>query len=296
MRTVFLSVDMRLQRGSVILEALIAVGIAAAYLSGLVGLAVVANTTSDRAEETQRAIWHMNEGLEALQTIAFADLPTTDVGSLTYASGRWTVGTAGVQALPDGMTRVVRVKTVSRDAQCLVVTSGGTVDDDSKMLESEVTWVDTADRSHTLTTSALRTRWDDPQGSCFTANMAASIEFTMSGAVFSGGKQLRQVYFTNTGGSIATIDTIAMTWNNGAELDQMFMDTSKIWSSSGPGTPAGAVLSGTELDIQDFTLSPGTTAELNKGQFNVQMNGTTLTMTVTFTDGSSWTSDPFNPL
>lgn len=285
-----------LQRGSVILEALIAVGVAAAYLTGLVGLVVVANTTSDRAEETQRAIWNVNEGLEAMQSVAFADLPTTDTGSLTYANNRWTVGTSGTQTLADGMQRLVRVSPVNRDAECLVVASGGTVDDDSLMLESEVTWTDSSGRSHSTISSTLRTRWDNPEGSCFTANMAAQIDFNISGAAFSGGKQLRQVYFTNTGGGDAEIDKISFTWDSGAELGQLFMSTTKVWSASGPGTPTDEVESGEEINIQDFILTAGSTVELNKGQFDEQMNGRTLTMTVIFTDGSSWTSPAFMPL
>lgn len=280
----------------VILEALLAVGVAAMYMSALVTLVLIANAASDRAEETQRALWNVNEGLEALQTVAFADLPTTDAGSLTFASGRYTVSpTGGPQTLADGMTRTVKVQAVNRDAACLVVASGGTADDDSRMLESAVSWVDTSGRTHSVTSRSLRTRWDDPQGTCFATNMAAQIEFTISGAEFSGGKQLREVYFANTGGTNAIIDTITMTWDNGAEFDQMFMETSKVWSSTGPGTPTGSQLTGTELDIQDFILPPGTTAQLNKGQFNTNMSGVTMTMTVTFTDGSSWTSPEFMP-
>ncbi len=286
---------MRIPKGAVILEALVVVGIAAAYLGGLVTLAIAANSSSDRAEEITRAVWNMNEGLAALQTIAFADLTTTETGSLTFASGRWTLGTSGPQALPDGMTRTVRVQTVQRDAGCLVVASGGTVDDDSRMLVSDVTWTDVAGRSHTVTSRALRTRWDDPQGSCFGATMATSVTWAVEGAEWSGGKQLRDLWFTNTGGNAATVNTIAFTWTNGATMSQLFMDTTKVWSSSGPGTPLHNLTSGEQMDIQDFTVPPGGTGEVNKGQFDINMEDTCLTMTVTFTDASSWTSPEFCP-
>ncbi|MEK9156799.1 MAG: hypothetical protein AAB448_01530 [Patescibacteria group bacterium] len=287
---------MNYPRGSMLLEALIAVGVASMYITGILGLVLTANRSSDRAEETERAVWNMNEGLEALQTVTFADLPTTNTGSLTFGSGSWAVGALGPQILSDGMIRTVKIQSVNRDAQCLVVASGGTLDPDSKTLVSEVSWTDTAGRLHTISSSSLRTNWENPTGSCFAATMVNQITFDISGAVYSGGKQLRQVYFTNNGTTAATIDKIAMTWNNGAEFDQLFMDNSKVWSASGPGTPAGSQLSGTELDIQNFVLAPGATAELNKGQFNINMGGTTLTMTVTFTDGSSWTSPVFYPL
>lgn len=286
---------MRFAKGTVILEALIAVGVAALYLSGLVSLLVVANTASDRAQQTEQATWNMHEGLAALQTVAFADLPTTDTGSLSFVGGQWSVGTSGPVILPDGMTRLVKVQPVNRDASCLVTTVGGTADPDSRYLESDVSWTDSAGRAHSVSSRTLRTRWDDPQGSCFGAVMAMQVTFDISGAVFSGGKQLRQVYFTNNGGTAVTVDKITMTWDNGAEFDQLFMDTSKVWSATGPGTPSGSQLTGTELNIEDFVLPAGTTAEMNKGQFNVNMAGTTLTLTVTFTDGSVWTSPAFNP-
>lgn len=278
------------------LEALIAVGVASMYVLGILGLTLAANRSSDRAEETEKATWDMNEGLEALQTMSFTNLTTTNVGSLTFANNTWALGTAGQQTLPDGMKRTVKVQTVNRNTSCSIVTSGGTLDTDSKTLVSEVIWTDTNGRSHTVTSSTLRTNWENPTGSCFKAAMVSLITFDISGAVYSGGKQLRQVYFTNNGNTNAVIDKITIVWNNGAEFDQLFMNNSKVWSSTGPGTPTEEIHSGTEMNIQNFTLIPGSTTELNKAQFDRNMAGTTLTMTVTFTDGSAWTSPVFSPL
>lgn len=278
------------------LEALIAIGISAMYVMGILGLTLAANQTSDRANETEQAVWNMNEGLEALQTMSFADLANGDIGSLTLTNGKWLLGAAAPQTLPDGMTRTVKVQPVNRDASCNIVASGGTVDTDSKTLVSTVAWSDSSNRNHTITSSTLRTNWEAPTGPCFSASMVNQITFNISGAVFSGGKQLRQVYFTNNGSSPATIDKISMTWNNGSEFSQLFMNTSKVWSESGPGTPTHDLHSGETMDIQNYSLAAGSTTELNKGQFESNMTGTTLTMTVTFTDGSVWTSPPFNPL
>lgn len=277
------------------LEALIAVGVAAMYMTGLAGLAVMAHITSDRAEEMQRALWHVQEGVDALSTVAFADLLVTDTGTLTLVNGKWIVGTGAAQALGDGMTRTVKVQTVQRDVECLVVASGGTVDPDSYALESVVDWTDSNGRPHSATSRTLRTRWDDPQGNCFGATMAMSVSWAVDGAVWSGGKQLRNLWFTNTGGNPATVDKISFTWTNDAELDQVFMDTSKVWSSTGPGTPLHSLDSGEEMNIQDFIVPAGAAGELNKGQFNINMVGQCLTMTVVFTDASSWTSPVFCP-
>ncbi len=282
-------------RGSLLLEALIAVGIGGFFASALVGYILLSNNSTDRAKENTIALWNAQEGLDALQTITFENLTNTTTGSLTFTSNRWTVGTTGPQTLPDGSTRVIKIEDISRDSQCFIITSGGTVDTDSKKITSETTWIDSAGRSHTQTLASLRTRWENPQGSCFAPTQVSQVSFNVSGAQFSGGKQLRQVYFTNNGSTNVTIDTVSFTWTNSAELSQLFMDTSKVWSETGPGTPTDEVDSGETIDIQNFVLAAGATAELNKGQFDDPMSGTTLTMTVTFTDGSTWTSPPFNP-
>lgn len=286
---------MKIRRGSLMLEALIAVGISGFFVTALIGYILIANNGTTRAKENALALWATQEGIDALRSMHFSDLANTTTGAITFTNNRWTLSTNGPQTLPNGSTRVVKVENILRDYQCRIAASGGTIDLDSKKLTSTTTWVDAAGRSHSETLSTLRTRWNSPQGSCFAAAQSAQVTFDISGAIFSGGKQLRNVFFTNTGSSNVTVDTIQFTWTNGAEFDQLFMDTSKVWSSTGPGTPSGSVTSGTTIDIENFVLAAGETAEINKGQFNMQMNGVTITMTVTFTDGSAWTSPAFTP-
>ncbi|MFA5945308.1 MAG: hypothetical protein WC802_00145 [Patescibacteria group bacterium] len=286
-----------LERGSLLLEALIAIGVAAAFMSALVGFSIVASRGSDRAQEIQQALWNTNEGLEALKTISFAGLTNTLTGSLAFTAPAWTLGTNGPQTLPDGSTRIVKIESVSRDGTCTIVSSGGTVDPDTKKITSAVSWLDTAGRSHTTTTTSLRTNWLAPTGSCFAARQAGQVSFAVNAAQYYGGKQLRQLYFTNTGGSTVVIDKITFTWSNGSEFDQLFIDNVKVWSTSGPGTPVGVdVHSGRELDIVNFSMAPAQTSEITKGQFESPMAGTTMTISVTFADGSVFTSAPFNPL
>lgn len=278
-----------------LLEALIAIGIAGMFMLALTTMLLLANRSSDRAGELQTALWNTEEGVEAMQTMSFASLPTTSTGMLSLIGNTWTVGTNGPQTLPDGSTRTLRILNVARDASCNIVTSGGTVDPDSRYLESEVTWTDTAGRSHTMTQRTLRTNWEAPTGSCFATTQAGQVDFDIASAEWYGGKQLREIYMTNTGTGNAVIDKITITWNNAAHIDQLFIDSSKVWSAGGPGTPSGSQSSGVELNVQNFTISPGATVELNKGQFDQAMSGTTITITVTFVDGSSYSSPPINP-
>ncbi len=234
--------------------------------------------------------------MDALRTMSFASLANTDVGSLTFAGGQWTLGTSGPQTIGTGMTRTARVQSVSRDASCNVVASGGTTDADSKSIESSVAWTDLSGRARSTTFTALRTQWESPQGTCFATTQGShvAIDFTTSGQWF-GGKQLRQVFVTNSGTSTATIDKIAFTWTNSRQIEQSFFDSTKVWSKTGPGTPSGSQPSGTLLDAQNYAISAGQTVELNKTQFSGAMSGTTITIQLIFTDGSSVTTVPFVP-
>lgn len=287
---------MKIPRGSLLLEALIAIGVGALFTSALASYVLLTNVSTERATENTTAVWNAQTGLDAMQTIAFDDLPFTDTGAVTFADNEWSVNTSGPQLLENGSSRLLMIQTVNRDAQCFVTATGGTVDTDSKKLTSQVTWTDAANRNHTHTLTSLRTNWENPVGSCFAPTQAAQVTFDVSRAEFSGGKQLRFVYFTNHGTDSVTVDKISLTWTSAAQFDQLFMDTSKVWSVSGPGTPTHALVSGETADIQDFSLGAGGVAEINKGQFNIQMTGVTLTMTVTFADGSVWISPAFNPI
>jgi len=284
--------------GFVLLEALLAIGVLAFFLMAASGLAFIAKVGSGRTHQAELATWAAQEGIDALQTISFTSLSNTSVGSLTFSGGNWTLGTSGPQTIGTGMTRTVKVGSVSRDASCNVVTSGGTVDADSKTIESVVSWTDVAGKTHVSTLSAMRTQWENPQGTCFKPsvpqNTHVAIDFATSGQWF-GGKQLRTVYIINSGTAAVTIDRVVFTWTNAQEIQQSFFGSTKVWSSGGPGTPSGTQVSGTELNIQDYAISAGQTVELNKTQFTGAMSGTTVTIKLIFMDGSSVQTVPFVP-
>lgn len=290
---------MKPPRGSLLLEAIIATAIAATFGVAILQLALLSTESSSRIEERGDANFAALQGIEALQTIAFGDLTNVTNGKVTFTNSgasaeRW-VTSSGSETLWNGMTRAISVEDVYRDAECEVVTSGGTIDPDSKELVSTVSWVDDAGRNQSVSYRRHRTRYDDPQGDCFAPTAATMVSFAIEDSEFYGGKQLRELYFTNTGDTEVVIDKIMFTWSNGARLDQVFIDNGKVWSSTGPGTPLGTQLSGVELDITNFAMVPGQTSELNKGQFDITMNGAAMTMTVTFTDGSVFTSGTFMP-
>lgn len=279
-----------------LLEVLLSIGLLALILSTLGEVVIISGGTT-RGGQSNKATWAAQEGLAALQSMKFSDLTTTTTGTLSFSGNQWHLSSGSPQTIGTGITRVVKVVSVNRDASCNIVASGGTTDVDTKTLQSLVTWIDLAGRSHTVTLSSLKTQWDNPQGSCFKPTEAgcSNIDYLTSGQWY-GGKQLRTVYFANTCNSTPiVIDKIILTWDNGAEIQQMFIGSTKVWSSAGPGTPRGEQNSGATLDISDFTLQPGVQYELNKTQFEHAMAGTTVTITLIFSDGTSFSTPPFVP-
>ncbi|OGL70043.1 hypothetical protein A3C17_01510 [Candidatus Uhrbacteria bacterium RIFCSPHIGHO2_02_FULL_53_13] len=289
--------NFRDQSGSLLLEAVLASALLAVFAIAILSLTVTANQGTGKALKDADVVWRAQEGIEALRTIPFDSLSLTDQGSLSWTGSSWTVSSSGPETLAGGITRTVRVKQVERDSNCVIVPTGsGDVDVDTLALESEVSWTDPLGRAQSYTVSSLRTRYTDPQGDCFLAEQASQIGINLTlQAEWFGLKQLRTLYLENLGTEPITIHEIEFTWNNAETMDQMFINSTKVWSSSGPGSPSGPQSSGTEIDIADYTIPGGTSVEINKTQFSGDMRGTTLTLKLEFSDDSEITSDPFTP-
>lgn len=281
------------ENGFIFLEALMAVGLVMVFLSAIGGLFFINASGGARLQQSRQANLIARGDLEALRTIAFDDLNLTAAGHLFFFDPVWTIASGSENF--DIFTRTVRVKEVQRDASCEIVASGGTADPDSKFVESEVSWNDLAGRTHQILLTGLKTRWDDPQGPCFQPTAAASLIFHIEFTYWYGGKQLRELYLENGGSVPFTITAMTLNWDNSNKIQQIFLNSTKIWSASGPGLPSGTQLSGTRLDILDYTMNPGDYFEMNKTQFDHGMEGSTLVLNIEFSDGSIFTSDPFIP-
>lgn len=280
-------------KGSIIIEALVAIGLAGIVFSAGVGLLLTTRSVGARALVRQEALWAAQEGIDALQTMNFEDLTTTESGGLTLSDEHWQMD-GSPDTLNNEFLRTVRVRDVERDASCFIVPVG-TVDEDTREIESEVSWTDVAGRAQSIVLTGLTTRWNDPQGSCFEPTMAQCFDVDISEAEWFGGKQLREVYITNSCSSDVTVSDITISWNNSELIQQVFFGSSKVWSASGPGSPSGSQASGTFLDIADETLSASETLELQKTQFTDSMGGTTVQVIFGFTDGTSVDTGSFVP-
>ena len=227
------------QSGSLLLESVLASALLAIFSVAILSLTVTANQGTGKALNEQDTLWRAQEGLEALRTIPFDSLVLTDPGSLSWSGSSWILG-SGSENLAGDMTRTVRVQEVERDADCVIVLTGsGTVDPDTLALESEVQWIDPLGRAQNVLLSSIRTRYLNPQGSCFVSEQASQIGINLTlEAEWFGLKQLRTLYLENLGTNPVTIGDQA-TWNNTETMDQLFIDTTKVWSATGPGSPGG---------------------------------------------------------
>lgn len=284
------------KQGFVFIDALLSLGLASIFFSGLIGYFLTANQTSAEGFKRQEALWAGQEGLDALQSMEFGDLTLTNTGSLTFDGTKWLLSSSGPQSLSSGLSRTVRVKEVRRDGSCLITTDpSGTVDPDSYYLESETTWTSLQGHPQTVTLQALRTRWHAPEGSCF-GSEAARVSIDISGVSWHGKKQLRDIYIKNNGTSPVTVAKVQMWWSYSSKITQVFLDFTKIWSSGGPGSPRGEQSSGTLLDVQDTSIPAGDTAEIPKIEFTNDMVGSTLTLYIELADGSHVISENFIPV
>lgn len=282
------------KEGFSMLEALVSIGIAAILLTSMIAFVLLSQRSSVLAIERQEANWYINQGIEATRSLDFADLSTTTTGRVAYSGNLWSLATDGAELIDDTYTRRIQIDEVLRDGDCDLVVSAGTVDADSFYITSEISWTDSRNIAQTLSSKTLRTNWESPIGTCF-ATEIASLDIDISGVAWFGGKQLRDIYITNSGTSSVSIDKLTFWWTNGALMDQIFIDTTKIWSSGGPGTPTGKQLTGSEIDVVNTVIAPGSTIEIKKVQFDATMTGSTIQFEVEMIDGSEFLSPVITP-
>lgn len=284
-----------MQRGFTLIEVLLAVGMAAIFMGAMVSLVLVGDRTATSAMQTQRATWVAQEGIAALRSMAFEDLLLTESGGLLFTVDQWSL-VASPDQPAEGFTRSVDVREVRRNASCEIVQApDGDIDPDSRQMIVTVDWVTPSQVSRQVTFDSLRTHWQNPEGSCFLPEVANQVTVDVSEADLFGGKQLREVYITNNGSQSIVIDKVTYWWNNGALIQQVFIGGSKVWSSSGPGTPLGDQSTGTVLDVEDRIILAGETVEMEKTQFLSNMDGEEFILKIEFDDGSSITTDSFLP-
>jgi len=120
-----------------------------------------------------------------------------------------------------------------------------------------------------------------------------------SGANAGGGgdKELKGLTLENKGSMDITIDKITVTWTDtDNEIKTIKIDGTEVWDRNGPGTPSGKQPSGTELDIQDLTLTQGSgILDIDKFKFDKDIMGDTFTIKLELIGGQTISISEINP-
>jgi type II secretory pathway pseudopilin PulG len=130
---------------------------------------------------------------------------------------------------------------------------------------------------------------DDDDNTDPPTTAAGDLIIDISDAEIKGGskKELKGLTATNNGDSDITIAKITGTWTGGKKIEQIKLDKTYIWKHSGTGSPSGRQVSGTELDVVDYTISPGETLDFDKIKFNGNMEQENFTFLFEMSDSST---------
>ena len=148
-------------RGQMVIEIIVAVSIFAIIAATSIVVIVGSLSTARLAEEESQATFIATEGLEAVKSIrnqGWVNLANGSYG-IASVSGAW-VFSGSSDLDPSGKyTRVTSVISVSRDGSGNIVTSGGTVDPETKKVTSTVSWNFTPARQNSVVMNLYVTNW-----------------------------------------------------------------------------------------------------------------------------------------
>ncbi len=119
---------------------------------------------------------------------------------------------------------------------------------------------------------------------CFSSNPSG---------VYAGGSGNKYVYgfrMVNTCPSQRiTITNMTVSWvpNSSEKIEVIQINSTTVWSYNSVGTPTGRQVSGTKLDILDWTMDPGITTNITYFRFQQGMLHKNFTINFTFGDNST---------
>jgi len=264
------------QAGFSLVEVILSTAVFVLLVTALVGAYLYGQEATMLAGNRARANMIAEEGLEAVRNIrdpAYANLTDGTYG-LTTTGNQWNL--SGSNDVSDIFTRQIIISSV--DAK-------------RKSVTANVTWQQNPQRTGSVSLVTYLTNW------IRAISQSEGLVINTAGANLGGGnKELRGITLENTGGTDIVIDKITVTWNNANLIEEIKIDNTKVWSKNGPGAPTGKQPSGTELNIQDFTLAQGSgVIDIDKFKFDGNMTGATFSITFTMGDGSTKTVSGIAP-
>lgn len=261
-------VNCKRSEGQSLAEVVTALGVLSVSVA-TIGLLFISSFTSFRqgVERTQ-ATFLAREGLGAVRSIRDADFDNLTAGThgIALVSNQWTL--SGNSDTQDQFTRTITITDI---------------DIDIKKIESAITWQFTPARQGSIVLTDYLTDWNQTQGD-------AGEDFTLNiYDAYIDGKELRNIIVENTGTSAIIIDKMVFYWTNSSrKIEEILMGGVKVWAQDGPGSPTGSQYSGTEIDIQDYTLGVGSgVIALDRITFNNDMDDNNFLVKLIMTDSST---------
>jgi len=149
------------QAGLSIIEIIIAIALFVIISASSVGAVLGSFSTSRLGDEQNLANAIAAEGIEAVESIRNQDWFNLTNGShgLTLSGSTWIFSGASDIDGSGKFTRVITISDISRDLNGDIVTSGGTVDPNTKKVVSTVSWDFTPTRNNSVVAEAYLTNW-----------------------------------------------------------------------------------------------------------------------------------------
>lgn len=257
------------KRGFSLIEVILASSIFILIVTAFSGAYLYGQESTVLAGNRARAVFLAEEGLEATRNIrdeSFSNLIDGTYG-LAISGNEWIF--SGGSDINGVFTREIEI---------------GTIDSSRKVVTSTISWQQNQQRTGLVALTTYFTDWART-----VSQSKGFVVATTSASIGGGGdKELQDVTIENTGTTDIVIDKITVTWDNGNLIEEIRIDNTRVWRHNNEGTPDGRQVSGTELDIEDFTLSVGSGVfDIDKIKFDDDMTGSVFTILFTFSDSST---------
>lgn len=155
-----------LSAGQSLIELILAIALLAIIGVNVLVVTIGSFRTTQLAEEEYQATLIAAEGLEAVESIrnqAWANLQNGDFG-LSQSGGVWNFQGSSDTDASGKYIRVINITDGQRDTNNNLVSSGGTLDEATKVIIATVSWNFSPSRQNQITLNTILTNWLSVKG------------------------------------------------------------------------------------------------------------------------------------
>ncbi len=270
--------------GTILVEIVIALALFMMLITAIVPLYLGVFKSNIRDMDQLKADLYTQEAFEAVRSIRDRNFSNLVNGTYVISRGSGLWNFSGSSDVIGKYTRTINISDLSRNSNCDLVSSGGTVDIHSKNITVTISWSSGGDIPEQVSSTIYLNDWKNSSGCEQSGNLAISLA---GAALSSANQRLINVTLTNLGTNPITIDKVTLNWNNSHLIQEVKIASTIVWKYNGGQSPSGKQPSGTELDIDNFTIQPNSgTISLDHFMFDADMSNTTFSIYFTMADGT----------